>query len=356
VKARLQRLAQSVQGWLPVRVVMAFGASQASNYASALAFNALLAMFPLILGILAIVGLAIRDPATEAKVEALLIQSFPGSSTQYDVLQALHGVKQAAGWFGLVSIAGFVWSASGIFGSMEFVFAEIFGIRQRDIVRQKLMGFVMMIVLVAALALTVGANSLAAFLPGSWLISIAIGSVLMMSLLTALYRLVPNRSYQLRDILPGALLAGILIEVLSLAWPLYERISNGFSTYGREFALFFLLAAWFYLLSNLILLGAVFNRFRLGDPMKDGLIATPQQQARRVQRPVEAIRQRKRAEDSSRPASPPSDEEATEEEGDRVQRASSRKPPAQSAAGYVLVGLALLLRRGRRRGSHSIET
>ena len=36
----------------PVRVVQAFGASQAANYASGLAFNGLLAMFPLMLGIL----------------------------------------------------------------------------------------------------------------------------------------------------------------------------------------------------------------------------------------------------------------------------------------------------------------
>jgi len=33
-------LIRRVQGWLPVRVLQAFGASQAANYASALAFNA----------------------------------------------------------------------------------------------------------------------------------------------------------------------------------------------------------------------------------------------------------------------------------------------------------------------------
>ncbi len=347
MKARLQAWANRAQGWLPVRVVMAFGASQASNYASALAFNAMLSMFPLILGILAIVGFSIRDPATEAKVQELILQSFPtDASQQNDLMQALHSVKQSAGWFGLVSIAGFIWSASGIFASMEFVFAEIFGIQQRDMIRQKLMGFVMMIVLVAALGLTVGANTLAAFLPGSWLISLLIGSLVMMLLLVALYRLVPNRSYQIRHILPGALLAGILIEVLSLAWPLYARVSNGFSTYGKGFALFFLLAAWFYLLSNLILLGAVYNKFRLGHPMKEGLIATPDHEARTVQRPSEAIQQQK--DELKAASSPPAPQPARE---------PRRRPPlAERAAGYVVVGLVTLPRLFRRRGSHSIET
>ena len=43
---------------------------------------------------------------------------------------------------------------------------------------------------------------------------------------------------------------------------------GGFNTYGAQFALFFLLATWFYLLSQLVLLGAVYNKFRLGEPAK----------------------------------------------------------------------------------------
>ena len=321
---------------------MAFGASQAGNYASALAFNAILSMFPLILGILAIIGLAVRDPATELKVQMLIIQAFPTDATQQsDLIKSLHAVKQSAGWLGLVSIGGFIWSASGIFASMEFVFAEIFGIAQRDMVRQKLMGFVMMIVLVAAFGLTFVANLGAALLPYSWLPSFVIGSLVMMVLLVLLYRLVPNRSYRVRDILPGALLAGVLIEALTLAWPLYARVSNGFNTYGKGFALFFLLAAWFYLLSNLILLGAVYNKFRLGDPMKEGLIATPEHQARTVTRPVDAIEQHKQ-ELNPVNAGPGDD--------------SPRPPLVERMAGYVVVGIVTLPRLFRRRGSHSIET
>lgn len=351
MKARLQAWAEKVQGWLPVRVIMAFGASQASNYASALAFNAILSMFPLILGVLAIVGLSIRDPAAELKVQQFIVQSFPTDSTQQtELLRALHSVKQSAGWLGIVSIAGLLWSASGIFASMEFVFAEIFGIQQRDMIRQKLMGFVMMIVLVAAVALAVGANALAALLPFSslsWLSSFVIGSLVMMLLLVALYRLVPNRSYQIRHILPGALLAGVLIEALSLAWPLYARISHGFNTYGNAFALFFLLAAWFYLLSNLILLGAVYNKFRLGHPMKEGLIATPEHKARSVPRPADAIEQHKPAADAA-----PRSGQAKDG------RQARRERPAlgHRLAGYVVVGLAIFPRLLRRRGSHSIET
>ncbi len=255
----------------------------------------MLAMFPLILGVLAIIGFSIRDPATELKFQNLIVQSFPGTA-QPEVLGALKGVKASAGWFGLVSIGGLIWSASGIFATMEFVFAQVFGIKQRDMVRQKLMGFVMMFVLVVAVALTVAANWAAGLLPysDSWLASFVIGAAVMVILLVMLYRLVPNRAFRFRDVLPGALLAGILIEVVSLAFPLYARISHGFNSYGAQFALFFLLAAWFYLLSNLILFGAVYNKFRLGEPARLGLIASPAHESRAVRHPDEVIKEEQR--------------------------------------------------------------
>ena len=174
---------------------------------------------------------------------------------------------------------------------MEFALSEIFGTKQRDVLRQKLMGFFMMLVLVAAITLTLAVNALAAILPFAWIISVVAGAAVMVALLVALYRLVPNRTFALRDVLPGALLAGVLIEVLTLSFPIYARIAGGFNTYGAQFALFFLLATWFYLLSELILLGAVYNRFRLGEPVRRGLIASPLQDARKSKRPVEAIKQ-----------------------------------------------------------------
>jgi len=346
----MRSIAAAIQGWMPVRVLSAFGQSQASSYASALAFNALLAMFPLILGVLSIIGFSVRDPATELKVQNLIVQSFPGTA-QPEVLGALKGVKASAGWFGLVSIAGLIWSASGIFATMEFVFAQVFGIKQRDMVRQKLMGFVMMFVLVVAVGLTVAANWAAGLLPsaGSWVAGFVIGATVMITLLVMLYRLVPNRAFRFRDVLPGAVLAGILIEVLSLAFPLYARISHGFNSYGAQFALFLLLATWFYLLSNLILLGAVYNKFRLGEPGSLGLIASPAHESRVVRKPHEVIQAEKHR------ASPPpgrSDSRQVDEDA----RSEPRPPLGKRAAGYVLVGLAVLTGLFRRRGSRTIKT
>jgi membrane protein len=274
-------------------VLSAYGESQASNYAAALAFAAFIAMFPMMLGVLSIIGLAIRDPATEARFQNLILQIFPGSA-QPELQSAIHGVRQSAGWLGLVSLAGLVWSAGGIFTTMEFALTRIFGTKQRNMIRQRLMGFLMMLLLVAALGITVAANAAAGYLspyvPFAWVLSLAIGAAVMVVLLVLLYRFVPNRTFSLGEVLPGALLAGVLIEALSLGFPLYARFAGSFNTYGAQFALFFLLATWLYLLSQLLLVGAVYNRFRLGQPATRGLIASPPTQSHEPERPVEVIK------------------------------------------------------------------
>jgi len=285
-----------IPSWLPIRVLVAYGESQASKYALALAFSCMLAMFPLVLGVLSLVGFAIRDPATEARAQTLIINLFPGAA-QPQLLDALRGVKRSAGWMGVLSIAGLLWSAGSIFSTMEFAFTQIFGTRQRDMVRQKVMGLVMMVLLVVAVGVTVAANAVAAVFPLAWVSGFVVGSAVMVGLLVMLYRFVPNRTFEVRDVVPGAMLAGILIEVFSLGFPLYVRLAGGFNAYGAQFGLFFLLAAWLYVVSELILLGAVYNRFRLGQPTAKGLVASPMRESREVRRPIEVIRDSK-----SRPA------------------------------------------------------
>jgi membrane protein len=294
--SRIRRLADRVRKTLLFKVVTAYSASKASNYAAALAFAAFLAMFPMILGVLSIIGLAIRDPSTEARFQSLVLQLFPGSA-QPELQSAIHGVRQSAGWFGLVSLGGFVWSASRIFATMEFALTQVFGTKQRGMLRQKLMGLVMMMLLVVALGITVAANFAAGYLspyiPYAWVPGVVIGAAVMVALLVLLYRFVPNHTLSLGQVLPGAVVAGMLIEALSLGFPLYARFAGSFNAYGAQFGLFFVLATWLYLLSQLLLLGAVYNQFQLSRQGTKGLIASPADESRTTERPADVIKRKK---------------------------------------------------------------
>jgi membrane protein len=299
VKRLLERLKNS---W-PGRLATAYGQSKAGGYAAGLAFNGFMTMFPLMLGLLSIVGLVVHDPSTQERLENVITGIFPADAHQ-QLTQAIQGVKHNAGLLGVISIAGLVWGGTGFFGSMEFALTQMFGTRQRDIFRQKLMGVVMMLVFLAALLLTAGANSLAGipFAVGQ-VVGPVVGALVLIVLLIAVYRFVPNRSFRLSEIWPGAVFAGILIEVVSLVFPIYARIAHGFNTYGQQFALFFLLATWLYLLSQLLLLGAVLNRMRLGPPREEGMVAQPGDRGEIPPPPAEAIdEQREQA--GSRPTAP----------------------------------------------------
>ena len=83
-----------ITSWRPVQVLVAYGQSQGGNYAASLSFNAFLAMFPLILGMLAIVGFVVNDPRTMRTVQTDIASIFP-SDARPQVLQVLqYGASQ----------------------------------------------------------------------------------------------------------------------------------------------------------------------------------------------------------------------------------------------------------------------
>jgi membrane protein len=273
----MKGLRSSLAGSFPVRLGRAYGESKAGQYAAGLAFNAFMTMFPLMLGILAIIGLFIRDQGTHQQIQSTLVNFFPGDSHQ-SISATLRGASQHSGLLGILSIAGLLWSGTGLVVALEFALSEIFGVAQRDFLRQRAMALGMMTLFIAAMVLAVVANVVVSVVRNLPLLGPAVGAIVMIAAMAVLYRVVPNRSFRLREIWMGALLVGVLIEVVTLAFPLYVRLLHGFNTYGAAFALFFLLASWLYFLCQFILLGAVLNRMRIGMPTAEGAVASPGEQ------------------------------------------------------------------------------
>jgi membrane protein len=267
--------ADRVKGAYPVRLFQAYGKSQAGYYAASLAFNAFMSMFPLILGLLAVLGLAIQDKQTKDRFQAEVLGFFP--SDAHGALSAtLTGVSQHAGILGIIGILGMLWSGGSLFTAMEWALGRIVGAGQRDFLRQRLMAFMMTGLFIVAIVGSIAVNSIMGLLPAFAFLGPLVGAAVWICFTMALYRFVPNRTFPMRELWRGAVIAGVLMEVLTLAWPLYTHLSHGFNTYGSTFALFFLLATWLYLLSQLILLGAVANRMSAGRPVVEGALAAEQ--------------------------------------------------------------------------------
>jgi membrane protein len=288
MKALLGRLNNSFPG----RLAKAYGDSKAGNYAAGLAFNAFMTMFPLMLGLLAILGLVINNPHVRDQAESTLLSIFPANAHQ-ELSGALSGVQKHPGLLGLLSIIGLVWSGTGLFAAMEFALGEMFGAKQRDMLRQRLMALVMIAVFLVSMMLAVVSNSLVSVTgSGVKILGPVLSTLVLIAMMALIYRIVPNRTFTLTQVLPGALLAGILIEIVTLAFPLYARLVHGFNTYGAAFALFFLLATWLLFISQFILLGAVLNRMLMGAPETEGAVSTPgsAQEETRGARAAEQVR------------------------------------------------------------------
>src|SRR5205823_1195668 len=133
----------------------------------------------------------------------------------------MDGLRRRSGILGLISVLGLLWSGGSLFITLEFVLGKIVGTQQRGFLRQRGMAFSMTAVFVLAVVLSVFANALAGFVKSVPYVGPAVGTLIWIAFMLTIYRLVPNRTFKLGEIWRGAVLAGVLMEVLTLVWPIY---------------------------------------------------------------------------------------------------------------------------------------
>ncbi len=264
----VKRLLSQVGRWLgrraPVRLLVVYFDSHASYYATGLAFHVLLIMFPLVLGLLSLIGFLSRGAAAPGdQIQRVILGAFP-ADTQLAVGRTLSSLKHSAGALGILAVAGLLWTGTNFFAHLEFALNRIYLCRERSFWRQRLMAVPMLAGFIAAILVAFAVNWATQFIPGTDVVSFLLGWMVLTVLLHVIYWAVPNRRVSFNESWPGALLAGLLIEALSLVFPIYLRLTHQLNAFGRGFGLFFVLATWLYLVAQAILLGAVYNRIQLG--------------------------------------------------------------------------------------------
>jgi membrane protein len=285
-----ERLGRSVV----VRVVKRYLDAQGPNWATLIAWNALFAMFPMVLITITVLGLVLNDPGVARNVEQAVVNAFPGDpQQQQQITQALNAFHHNTGVFAVVGFVGLMWSGSALFGAIEQALTALYPCRPRDFVKQKLMAFGMILLftvltvpLVLSSALLPALKSLSfvpSFLtsgPAALLIQVGAGILDGTLIFLAIYYIVPNRKQRLRHVLPGAITAGVLLEAFTFVFPLYVKLAGGFNTYGATFALFFLLMTFMFFLGQITVIGGAVNaeyEITHSDQPDDCIAPTPQQ-------------------------------------------------------------------------------
>jgi YihY family inner membrane protein len=263
---------------LPIRAVKRYLGAQGPNWATIIAWNLFFAFFPMVFLVITVVGLALRDPGTRATVVQQVLAAFPSCRAQQSsggscqIITALDDFRKSTGIFAVVGILGLVWTGAGLFSAIENALNSLYPCKSRNFLRQKLTAIGMVVVFVvmalplvlsgSVLSLLQSVPGLPGFLHGGvagLLIQVGAGIVDASLLFAVIYYVVPHRRQHIRDILRGAITAGVLFELLTLLFPLYFKLVTNSPQWGQTFGLVFVLLFYFFLVSQIIMLGGAFN-------------------------------------------------------------------------------------------------
>jgi membrane protein len=263
---------------LPVRAIRRFLGAQGPNWATIVAWNLFFAFFPMVILAVTLVGLALRDPGTRATVVQQVLAAFPSCHAQQagggtcQIISALDDFRSRTGVLAIVGGLGLVWTGAGLFSAMENGLNSLYPCKSRNFFRQKAMAIGMVVVFaVMAVPLVVSGSllSLLQSLPvvpdflrsgaAGLLIQLTAGIVDASLLFGVIYFVVPHRKQHVRDIIPGAIAAGVLFEALTLVFPLYFRLVTNSPQWGQTFGFIFVLLFYFFLLGQIIMVGGAFS-------------------------------------------------------------------------------------------------
>jgi membrane protein len=250
------------------------------SLASGLAFNLMVAIIPFIIAILALAGFIFGglNPSIQEQLIQHIQQIFPPPIPSQQIIGlALNTLNQDAGVLGIIAIVMAIIGGSGLFVAMEGQFDIIYQIRTRDIIRQYMMAFGMLLVFVILAPFMLFANSIPGVLHsfaqktslsqtqivssgfGFDLLTIFCGFLASWILIEVIYLVVPNQHISFRESWFGALLAAIATQAYLQLFPWYATHFLGSYTGTVGFAIIFIF--FFYFFAVILLGGAEINAF-----------------------------------------------------------------------------------------------
>ena len=249
------------------RLVQKFFEDRGTHLAAMIAYFALLSFVPLSFLALALLGLSGRADESSFLVTEIK-HALPGAPVT-DVVKLVRAVQQNAATLGIVGGAALLWTSLSLFSVLESAFNIVYGRPNRSFLRGKAIALVLMVsslvtLFVALLVGSFGVAFLRHYAPSfidsttAYIFTIAISTAGIFAFLVSVYYLLTNTDVTLREVLPGATFAAVLLEASFQVLPLYNRITHlnpTLKTFGSPA----ILLVWLYVMSNVIVFGAEIN-------------------------------------------------------------------------------------------------
>jgi membrane protein len=259
---------------IPVVQLVSRTAEGAGNHdipqrAAGVAYYAILSIFPLLLGLIAVFGFFLPSVNLQDELLNFFGKNLPGA---IDILkQNISSIVKLRGIMGVLSIVIFFWSGSTMFSAMSLSINRVWDIRlYRSFFIRKASELGMAISTGVLFLLSLGASAVASILsevinlPETELIIVDVGSrlvafLLILAVFLLLYKTIPNTRTYWRYVWPGALFAAVLFEIARALFVFYlEHFGNYQLVYG-SIASIIILLVWIYYSVFITILGAEFT-------------------------------------------------------------------------------------------------
>jgi membrane protein len=258
IKRKLARL--PILGFV-LKVQKRYGELQGNNLAAAVAFQSFVSLFPLVLVVVAVVGLfAAHDTSVGGRIISNL--GLSGDSARF-ITDAIDTAAKSPNVAGPIGLGGLLWSGLGLVNALQYAMDRVWQVEERGI-RDKLFGLVWLIgaavLFVGAAAITTVLNWLPGFLTP---LGIVVGLAVNLALWLWSFKVLPNRKLPLGGLVPGAILGALGMEILKFVGAFYlpRTIASSSALYG-SIGVVFAVLAWLLIFSRLILYATVLNVVR----------------------------------------------------------------------------------------------
>jgi membrane protein len=261
---------------LPVarQVFRAFIAHQGWLLAAAIAYYTLLSVFPLVLGLVAVLGAFLSDPTAQAEFVAAIAGLFPGSGPL--IQETVGQVVAGSGTAGFVATIGLILAATGVFvgvsQSLDIVWEaprtrSVLGATLLAVALVLAVGLIFVVSLVLSAVARVVQNASVPGAPGTLatislvvrVVDLIAPFVLAFGVFAGIYKFVPNVHLRWEQVWPGALFASVLFELSKqiFGWFL-ATFANYNAVYG-SIAAVIALVTWAFVVAIILILGAELN-------------------------------------------------------------------------------------------------
>lgn len=245
------------------------GNHDAGQRAAGVAYYAIISIFPLLLGLIAVFGFFLPSLNLQDELLKFVGNNIPGAT---NILKDnIAGIIRLRGVMSISSIVILFWGASVLFSSISLAINRAWNISiSRHFLIRKASelgmvfgtGILFLLSLGASAVITVMGSALN--LPTTDLIIITtssklVGFLLMFAIFLLLYKFIPNTKTHWRNVWPGALLAAALFELARTLFIFYlDNFANYQLIYGSITSIIILLV-WIYYSAFVMILGAEFT-------------------------------------------------------------------------------------------------